>query len=76
MTDQMEPYFKRNNPEAWDEVLRVCKIAASVGHPPATAARHLRHLGITHNALLSWIDAGLIPGYPLRSRTPDLSHLL
>jgi len=72
----LEPSLKRTDPEAWEEVLRVCKIIASVGHPPAVAVRHLRHLGVTHPTLINWVESGLIPGYPLRSRTPDLSHLL
>ncbi|WP_299850575.1 hypothetical protein [uncultured Roseovarius sp.] len=72
----LEPRLKRTDPEAWEEVLRVCRIISSVGHSPAVAARHLRHLGVTHASMVKWIDAGLIPGYPLRSRTPDLSHLL
>lgn len=76
MNTQMEPRLKRNDPEAWAEVLRVCKIVASVGHSPRVAAQHLRHLGVTHPSLLTWIDNGLIPGYPLPSRDPDLSHLL
>lgn len=79
MNNALEPNFKRSKPDAWEEVLRVCEVVASVGHPPAVAARHLRHLGVRHPTLLSCINAGLIPAYSDRSEGshfPDLSHLL
>ena len=78
MAEQVRPFLMKNDPEAWAEVLRVCGVASNTGHSPSVAAKHLRHLGVTHHSLVRWINAGLIPAYHpnIRYRSGNISHLL